>query len=258
MFTTALLALAATLTSATPHHLDHSDSQLPPTSTATGFALVANLTDPDMAHNLFLDDINHWSLRGVHVGAGQSTAVLAKPNTSSTTGSPHQIYYQNSTGGISLDDSNPFPLSIRLSGAYDTDFPTVLYLGIFFGLSTPTLSISSPAGHPRLFVSGAGVNSPEGQEATSPGSPVTNDEAPELYQRGSFVVCNETDPVYTRPQYPVRFAMASLDGTISLPSNCARIELLAECGKLRFVDGATGLEYGQDRPGSVGCFDGAI
>ncbi|CCC12087.1 unnamed protein product [Sordaria macrospora k-hell] len=108
---TTLIALAAlTLTTASPLHLDDSSpaSEQPPTSSAYGFALVANLTDPDMARNLFLDDINHWSLRGVHVGAGQSTAVLAKPNTTSSS-SPHQIYYQNSTGGISLDNSNPSP-----------------------------------------------------------------------------------------------------------------------------------------------------
>lgn len=256
MFTTTLLALAATLTTATPLHLDD-PSQLPPTSTANGFALVANLTDPDIVHNLFVEDINHWSLRGVHVGAGQSTAVLAKPNMTSTSGSPHQIYYQNSTGGISLDDSNPFPLSIRLGGTYDSDFPSVLYLGVFFGLSTPSISVSSPSGHPRLFISSAGVDTPMADEPTAPGSPVTNEEAPELFQHGTFVVCNETNPVYTRPQYPVRFAMANMDGTISLPSNCARIELLAQCGSLRFLDGQ-GMEYGQDRPGTVGCFDGAI
>ena len=68
-------------------------------------------------------------------------------------------------------------------------------------------------------------------------------------------MCNETDPVYTRPQYPVRFAKSNGDGTISLPSNCARIELLAECGTLKYLDGQ-GMEYGQDKPGVVGCFNG--
>ncbi|KAH7627837.1 hypothetical protein B0T09DRAFT_171655 [Sordaria sp. MPI-SDFR-AT-0083] len=257
---TTLIALAAlTLTTASPLHLDDSSpaSEQPPTSSAYGFALVANLTDPDMARNLFLDDINHWSLRGVHVGAGQSTAVLAKPNTTSSS-SPHQIYYQNSTGGISLDNSNPLPLSIRLGGTYDSDFPSVLYLGIFFGLSTPSLTIHfDPPGHPRLYVSSAGANSPEADKPTSPGSPVADEEAPELYRQGAFIVCNETDPVYTRPQYPVRFAKSNGDGTVSLPSNCARIELLAECGTLRYLDGQ-GMEYGQDRPGVVGCFDGGL
>ncbi|KAJ4386910.1 hypothetical protein N0V85_007926 [Neurospora sp. IMI 360204] len=268
MLTKTLFALAAlALTTATPLHLDDSSptSQQPPTSTALGFALVANLTDPDMARNLFLDDLNHWSLRGVHVGAGQSTAVLAKPNITASSSNmaersssgPHQIYYQNSTGGISLDDSNPFPLSIRLGGIYDSDFPSVLYLGIFFGLSTPSISISSPSGHPRLFISSAAPGTPEAEEPTAPGSPVTDSEAPELYQHGTFIVCNETNPVYTRPQYPVRFVKSNGDGTVSLPSNCARIELLAECGVLRYLDGQ-GMEYGQDKPGVVGCFDGGL
>lgn len=271
MSTKALLALTAlALTTATPLHLDDSSptSPQPPTSTALGFALVANLTDPDMARNLFLDDINHWSLRGVHVGAGQSTAVLAKPNTTASGSSshtiaersssgPHQIYYQNSTGGISLDSSNPFPLSIRLGGIYDSDFPSVLYLGIFFGLSTPSISISSPSGHPRLFISSAGADSPQADQPTAPGSPITDSEAPELYQRGTFIVCNETDPVYTRPQYPVRFVKSNGDGTVSLPGNCARIELLAECGVLKYLDGQ-GMEYGQDKPGVVACIDGDL
>ncbi|KAK3950639.1 hypothetical protein QBC32DRAFT_346050 [Pseudoneurospora amorphoporcata] len=221
-----------------------------------------------MARNLFLDDINHWSLRGVHVGAGQSTAVLAKPNITasgpsnmaerSSSSGPHQIYYQNSTGGISLDNSNPFPLSIRLGGTYDSDFPSILYLGIFFGLSTPSISVSfQPPGHPRLYISSAGADSPEADEPTAPGSPVTDNEAPELYRQGTFIVCNETDPVYTRPQYPVRFAKSNGDGTVNLPSNCASIELLAQCGTLSYLDGQ-GMEYGQDRPGVVGCFDGGL
>jgi hypothetical protein len=212
-------------------------SQYPPTSKSTGFTLVANVTDPAKASAVFNTSVNYWTVVGVHVGAGQDTAILDPTlhNTfyqNGTKDAPDDIHYQND--GLIVDglSTNP-PMSIMLSTLSGTASATLengtQYVGINYGYATKGVGV-----HPFP------------------------DPYPEVYtpNQGTFIVCNESQPVYGRPQYPVRFALADTSsGTLvqTVPDNCVPITLLAQCANLTYVDG-NGMEHGTDYTQEVQCY----
>jgi hypothetical protein len=194
----------------------------PPRSTATAFTLVANVTD--LSTDFFEPSINGWNLAGVHVGAGQNTLVL-DPTYS-------DILFENGTGvDVSRESTNVvmdqgyYPFGLIVTDLPDSD--NVQYFGEQAGSWQTRLGIrpTQRDAYARLFAPTA----------------------------GTFVVCNETTPVYTRPQYPVRFVEADGEGNTSIPELCVAIELLAQCAELNpLQDGAA---YNHDLALPVACYD---
>ena len=68
-------------------------------------------------------------------------------------------------------------------------------------------------------------------------------------------MCNETQIVYGRPQYPVRFAkVQAVDGVAYqyIPDRCAPIKLIAQCATLGSA--VPGAVYNHDYVRSVSCY----
>ncbi|KAK3312932.1 hypothetical protein B0H66DRAFT_504978, partial [Apodospora peruviana] len=214
-----LLASLATAVLATPL-VDSNPASL---SATTGFILVANLTDTTRD---FSPSINHLKLTGVRIGAGLETAVLTN-NTGRT-------FYENGTDGnigVVSDSGGTYPISMIMDalapGEADADY--VDYVGIDVGTAQPGIGIAAPpADVPALY-------------------------GPDM---GTFVVCFESQPVYGKPQYPVRFAKAQLVNGVAyqkIPAQCAPITLLPQCAQL---DDAvpSGALYDHDYARNVRCY----
>ncbi len=168
--------------------------------------LVANITD--LSKDLS-PSVNHWKVTGSHIGAGQSTAVLT-PEVGRT-------FFENGTDdniGIATDGGRyPWGLTIIRPSPDSTGPDNIEWVGIQIGLAPKGVGIlTDNATSPQVYV---------------PGS-------------GTFVVCNETNPVYGRPQYPVKFVRTTLvDGAAhqDIPALCAPITLLAQCATLDPLEG---------------------
>ena len=228
MLPTLLLTLS--LLPLTHTHL-LSPSALPTTSTSQtqGFLLIANLTNPTLD---LTPSIQHFTLQAVRVGAGLSTAVL--------TPSSGRIFFENGTSdsppGIVSDSDGIYPLSI-ISTPLQSDQPNssyVDYIGVDMGTAQTGIGITGGGNGSSYYV-------------------------PELYLGevggGTFIVCNETEVVYGRPQYPVRFAKVTLvDGVAVqyIPGQCVPIRLIAQCAVLGSA--VPGAVYNHDYVRSVGCF----
>ncbi|KAK3690172.1 hypothetical protein B0T22DRAFT_189469 [Podospora appendiculata] len=221
MLTTILTTALALAAASTASPLANAP-KYPPTSRSTGFSLVAYVSDPALATKVFAPNPapgKNWTVGGVHVGAGQSTAVLG--SVSST------VFYQNGTAsgshkktdGLIRDGPATYPYSIVLGTANDAG---AIYIGLNVG--EPTLGVAISSG-------------PVAEVSYAPAS------------RGTFLACNETEPTYGRPQYPIRFAPKAK----SVPAGCVPISLLAQCATLAGLD-ANGLEYEHDTPATVNCY----
>ncbi|KAK3377221.1 hypothetical protein B0T24DRAFT_678062 [Lasiosphaeria ovina] len=251
------LGLAA-LTSSTPLSLPRR-SLFPPTSTAKGFVLVANVTD--LSRDL-TPSIQHFKLVGVHVGAGLETAVL--------TPEAGRVLYENGTDaegyGIAADSvlgtaaapagfTYPYGMQIipippgveegEEPGDDEADY--VDHVGIDVGTAQRGVGIRDPPPS----------STPSTQVAQDPASGGTDTWA-EAYgpDAGTFYVCFEAKPAYGRPQYPVRFArVQTVDGVAyqQIPDGCAPIRLLAQCAALEQVP--PGAIYGHDFARTVRCYD---
>ncbi|KAK9769290.1 hypothetical protein SCAR479_14041 [Seiridium cardinale] len=205
----ASLALIAGLVAASPMK----KRAYPPLSQSQGFTLIANVTDTTKA--VFDPPVNSWSLVGTHVGAGLNTAVLYADGGS--------VFFVNGTGqevssastSIALPplrstdgdgNSNYTPMGMQFSASGDDG---EVYIGLNIGLGTKGAGII-----PGLRSPYAELFGPYG---------------------GTFVVCNETTPVYGRPQYPVRVERQDV------PENCVAINLLAQCAELPPITGVDDL-----------------
>ncbi|KAK0625457.1 hypothetical protein B0T17DRAFT_273781 [Bombardia bombarda] len=204
------LALAAT-TSASP--ILSKRAGVPPTSSSTGFSLVANVTD--QINYPWASDVNNWKVSGSHVGAGQSRMIL-QPSAAPTT-----IFYQNGTEGITRDSSNDYPFSIALGPLYSD--PTVQYVGINVGEGTKGVSVGS-------VVAKVDVGAPTDPTA-----------------QGTFVVCLEDQ------QYQIRYAPTAVPegcAPVSLVAKCEALENLDESGLEYHRDTPAAVSC-YENPGSI-------
>jgi hypothetical protein len=209
LFKSLSLASAAGLAVASP--MSRRDAY-PPLSTSTFFTLVANVTD--ITKNIFDPPVNGWSLSGVHSGAGLNTAVLNANGGAIffVNGTGQEVSSASTSVGLppiasSDGNGNPFytPQGLQFSDSTTSD---EVYLGLNFGLGTKGAGITP------------GLRSPYADLFGPFGS--------------TLVVCNETAPVYTRPQYPVR-------GETVVPDNCVAITLLAQCASGPTLEGVEEL-----------------
>ena len=268
----SLLTLAALLVSTatgSPAHKSRStfvDDDPNAWRMSGGFALYANLTDPVKAGLVFSKPLIYWTLSSVHIPdvLGQATAIIrpAQDDPTQDVIRPN-VYYQNDTvdwndqvgwieplGGISSDVYSPWPLSLVINGS-DEAMPDPdgdsgpatppLFVGVNNGMATPAVVITDA----------------DGTRIAQVATPFLN---------GTFVVCNETDPSPSKPQYPVRFVRTSQKwpdpasgkppGLLSLeiPAMCVPISLVAQCADLACMDPDTGLENGTDNPSMVSCY----
>lgn len=198
------LVLAASLAAATPLRRQ---TAYPPTTSATGFTLVANITDPSTT--VFDPPIGSWSVTTVHVGAGLNAVVL-DPTSSATffvNGTGPQVSSQGTTVAMPPlgDDASPIPRGMMFGANGDE-----VSISVNYGLGTPGAGIVG------------GLRSPW----------------PELFgpYRGTFVVCNVPDATYGNPQYQVRIEEADV------PANCVPITLLAQCAALPELVGVDALD----------------
>ncbi len=196
----------------------------PPTSSAQAFVLVANITD--LSKDL-VPSVNHWQVTGIHIGAGQSGAVL----TNNTL--PGRIFFENGTDkdtGIAADGGRyPWGLYILENNPDSNGTQNIEWFGLQVGLAQTGFSIIDGKG---------GV-----PQVSAPAS-------------GTFVICNETHPAYGRPQFPVKFVKSQVVSGVTkqeIPELCAPVTLLPQCTKLDPV--ALDAQYNHDYVRSVKCYD---
>ncbi|KAK0662969.1 hypothetical protein QBC41DRAFT_284816 [Cercophora samala] len=205
MHTTALFsAFMAGLAAASPLSLTQRQFQgnYPPRTTADAFKLVANISTPS---NIFDPPVNNWFLSGVHVGAGLNAAILVPTlNTSAT-------FFINGTGrDVSAQFTSIALPPIKFQGGAT---PLGLRFPPLEGQQNPVnLGLNFGPGNTGAGVVG-GLRSPWAQAFT-----------PYPY----FIVCNETQPAYGRPQHAVKVAPSAE----SIPDNCVAVTFLAQCAAL--------------------------
>ncbi|KAK0726260.1 hypothetical protein B0T21DRAFT_371285 [Apiosordaria backusii] len=205
MFTVALVStLMAGLTAASPLSLSQRQFQgnYPPRATADAFTLVANISIPS---TIFNPDVNNWFLSGVHVGAGRNAAIL-QPTLDRAS-----VFFINGTGrDVSAQATSiALPPIKSQSGATPAGLQFIPYenphnlvnLGLNFGPGSVGAGVVG------------GLRSPWAQAFT-----------PYRY----FIVCNETEPAYGRPQHAVKLA----PDAESIPENCVAVTFLAQCATL--------------------------
>ncbi|KAK4641216.1 hypothetical protein QC761_610430 [Podospora bellae-mahoneyi] len=204
MFTTALFsALMASLTVASPVSLTQRQFQgnYPPRTTANGFKLVANISTPS---NIFDPPVHNWFLSGVHVGAGLNAAILV-PNVDAAA-----TLFVNGTGR----DVSAQATSIGL--------PPIKYQGG----ATP-MGLRFPMG-PIEHATNLGLNFGPGNIGAGVVGGLRSPWAQAFTPYPYFIVCNETEPAYGRPQHAVKVAPS----VESIPENCVAITFLAQCATL--------------------------
>ncbi|KAK5659940.1 hypothetical protein OQA88_13405 [Cercophora sp. LCS_1] len=195
-----LAGIAALATSSPITSRDWQPGNYPPYTTSSGIVLIANLSNP--FNTIFDPPVQHWSLGSVHVGAGINAAVLGP--------SPGHVFFVNGSGpeisaeATSLNlppyastGAGPVPLGLVYS---PTNKEGYLYVNIALGTKGTGIRSGLRSPYPLLFT-------PGGSE---------------------FMVCNVTQPVYGRPQYPVH--VVGEDGEV--PDHCARMHLLPQCATL--------------------------
>lgn len=223
------LLFTAALASASPLIArQKSPADYPPRIFADAFTLIANVTSPT-PNPLF--NPHSWVVVTERVGAGQHAVVLSpSPNTAGTV-----LFINGTARDVSAENtsimspplnttSGPIPLGLQYSNAANR----LANLGINYGTGTVGTGISVGLRDPyaKLF-------------------------APAGMQGGTFIVCKEPHPVYTRPEYPVYWARF---GVAEVPENCERINLLAQCAKLPELVGEKELNIVKI---GVGCYEDA-
>ncbi|KAK0610132.1 hypothetical protein B0T17DRAFT_512432 [Bombardia bombarda] len=196
----------------------------PPTSTADTFKLIANVTDLSQDLN---PSIHHFLLTGVHAGAGSEIAVL--------TNDTGHVLWENGTDdaiGVASNSGGIVPYSVVLDPAApnDPDSSYVNYMAINVGETQPGIGIRADD------LSYAELYSPDS---------------------GTFIVCYEPNPVYDRPQYPVKFAKAAMVGGVAyqqIPDQCVAIKLLAQCGDEPLETPPPGANYDTKFARKVRCY----
>ncbi|KAK4171097.1 hypothetical protein QBC36DRAFT_368174 [Triangularia setosa] len=205
MFTAAFFStLMAGLVVASPLPLAQRQFQgnYPPRTTADAFTLVANIST---SSHIFDPDINNWFLSGVHIGAGRNAAIL-QPTLDRAA-----VFFVNGTGrdvsaqatSIALPpikfQSGATPGGLQFLPFEDSE--KLVNVGLNFGPGSTGAGIVG------------GLRSPWPQAFTP---------------YSFFVVCNETEPAYGRPQHSVKLAPSAE----SIPENCVAVTLLAQCASL--------------------------
>lgn len=206
----AALAVASPLQARQKTPLDY-----PPRIPAAAFTLVANITDTAEAAT-FNPPINNWVLGTERVGAGQHAAVLRPANG--------DILFINGTAR----DVSAQATSV-LAPPLDTTNGPIL-LGLQFRPTTALTMVGINYGSGDI---GAGI----GIGLRDPWAELF---PPSSQGSGSFVVCKEAAPAYTRPEYPVLWAK-SVSGVMVAPDNCVAINLLAQCAELPTLTGEAEL-----------------
>lgn len=205
----AALAVASPLQARQKTPLDY-----PPRISGAAFTLVANITDTTKA--AFNPPIDNWVLGTERVGAGQYAAILRPANG--------DILFINGTGR----DASAQATSV-LAPPLDTTTGPIL-LGLQF---RPTATLTM-----------VGINYGSGDIGAGIGFGLRDPWAklfpPPRQGYGSFVVCKEAAPAYTRPEYPVLWAKI-VDGAVVAPENCVAINLLAQCAELPTLTGEAEL-----------------
>ncbi|KAH8880790.1 hypothetical protein GQ53DRAFT_848639 [Thozetella sp. PMI_491] len=229
MLSKGLLASLAGLAAASPL----TARGFPPVKQAQGFNLIANVSDP--SKDFFNPPIHGWALIGLHAGAGISAGSLS-PNSSA-------LFFVNGTAR----DVSAAATSIELPPLVATGVGAIP-MGLQF-VSSPT-NDTEPAAielNYGLGTIGAGI-------LGGLRSPYPIAFAP---FHGSFMVCNQTVPVYPNPPYPVRFAKEHIvdeEGHVAtdIPSDCVAITFLAQCATLPDLEGKDELNITVE---AVDCYE---
>ncbi|KAK4199164.1 hypothetical protein QBC40DRAFT_266094 [Triangularia verruculosa] len=203
MFTKTIYStLMAGLATASPFSPSRRQFQgnYPPQTTADAFTLVANISTPS---EIFNPDINGWFLSGVHVGAGQNAAIL-QPAIGS-------VFFVNGTGrDVSAQATSIALPPIKVQGG-----------------AVPGGLQFTPYGNSDTVVN-LGLNIGPGSTGAGVVGGLRSPWAQAFTPYPHFIVCNETEPAYGRPQHAVKLAPS----VESIPDNCVAVRFLAQCASL--------------------------
>lgn len=192
------------------------NGQYPQTERSLAFNLIANITDTSKL-GIFKDPIQNWPLTTTHTGAGIATAILAS--------STNHLFFVNGTA----EEEAAMETTMRLPPLMCRYSQDPESWGMHFQQST--IAASGYLGiHIDRAERGAGI-------IGSTRSPYPILFAPEPFRALKFMVCNETEYVYGRPQYGIKQAE-------EVPDNCAEMVLLAQCTKLWPVPMLNVTEWG--------------
>lgn len=194
----------------------------PPTSQSLGFVLVANLTDPSKDLSPSVNNLFFSSFRFI---ASSYLAVLSQAGSRTfyLNGTKEEVAAGNATVGA---DQMVYPFGLWIDTASESIYGSIT-VGI--GIGTRGVGIrSSPVPYPSVFTP----------------------------WRGTFVVCNETNPDNNRPQFPISYLKSEYrKGAehLSIPERCVPITLLAQCVSLD--PPVSGAEYNHDYAQPVPCYE---
>ncbi|KAI1075762.1 hypothetical protein F5B20DRAFT_558524 [Whalleya microplaca] len=214
MFTAFLSLGLAGLASAVPLSSRQVVPHYPPTSSSTGFRLIANVTDPSTDLN---PPINNWVFSGIHVGAGLNDAVLLADSGADT----GRIFYHNGTaeeirygkGSILTDGGTPpFPFGIYVQGNNESAPQDPSEYGVDVNVGSGTIGVSlEQFPDPYTYLTGGST--------------------------GVFIACPRNEPYYQKEYIVIRRSYDTTDPVTALPvhhvpKDCTAIRLIPECATL--------------------------
>ncbi|KAI1340284.1 hypothetical protein F5Y15DRAFT_380140 [Xylariaceae sp. FL0016] len=235
MWKIALVSSLAGIGSAIPLSPRQSVPHYPPSSTSTGFHLVANVTDPSTD---LPTSVNGWVFQGIHIGAGFNDAVLEAKSVNSS----GRILYHNGTSeeirygqGSILSDGgtplSPYGIYVQAENETDSTYPEEHDVSLNVGSGTIGVSIAAFP-NPYFYLTG---NAP-----------------------GLFVACSRVVTYYNQEFIVLRYVYDTVDENTGLnprtiPDACTAVNLIPECDTLpELPEGSlSNHEYAQ----STRCYD---